>query len=242
MQFEVVTIFPEFFDSSLKTSLLGKAISSGVLNVAVHDLRDWAEGQHRKVDDEPFGGGAGMVMAPGPIVAAIESLRNPGGRVVVLSATGRPLRQAFVAELAETDQVLLVCGRYEGIDGRVVEILEADEVSVGDFVLAGGETAALVVIEAVARLVEGVVGNVQSLEDESFSGGFLEYPQYTRPAEFRGMRVPDVLLSGDHAAIARWRREEAIRRTIDVRPDLIDRADLTPEEKALVSRLKSEGR
>jgi tRNA (guanine37-N1)-methyltransferase len=240
MRFDIVTIFPEFFASPLKTSLLGKAISSGVLKVDLHDLRNWAEGPHRKVDDEPYGGGAGMVMAPAPIVGAVESLWRRGARVVVLSASGRPLRQSLVSELAETEQVVLVCGRYEGIDARVVEILGAEEVSVGEFVLAGGETAALAVIEAVARLVEGVIGNVSSLSEESFSGGLLEYPQYTRPAEFRGLKVPEILLSGDHAAIARWRREQAMRRTMRLRPELLETADLTSEEEVLKGRLKSE--
>lgn len=242
MRFDVVTIFPEFFDSPLKTSLLGKAIASGVVSVAVHDLRDWAEGPHRKVDDEPFGGGAGMVMAPGPIVKAVESVRQAGARVIVLSASGSPLLQNFAAELAQADQVVVVCGRYEGIDARVVEILGAREVSIGEFVLAGGETAALAVIEAVARLVEGVIGNVGSLSEESFSGGLLEYPQYTRPAEFRGLKVPQILLSGDHAAIAQWRREQALRRTMQLRPELIESADLTAEEEELIGRLKSKSR
>lgn len=239
MRFDVLTIFPEFFTSPLQVSLLGKAIDSGTLEVDSHDLRHWADGPHRKVDDEPFGGGPGMVMAPGPIVAAVESLREPGGRVIILSAAGRPLTQSVVGELSRSDQVVLVCGRYEGIDARVPEILGADEISVGEFVLAGGEAAALVVIEAVARLVTGVVGNVGSLSEESFTAGLLEYPQYTRPAEFRGLSVPKVLLSGDHAQVAKWRREQAIRRTLEARPDLLEKAELTVGERELLARLRT---
>lgn len=234
MRFDLVTIFPEFFRSPLQVSLLGKAIESGLIEVAVHDLRDWAEGPHRKVDDEPFGGGAGMVMTPGPVTSAVEQVRREEGRAIILSPAGRPLSQPLVAELANEDQVVLVCGRYEGIDARVTEILGAEEVSVGDFVAAGGETAALLVIESVARLVGGVVGNVRSVSEESFSAGLLEYPHYTRPAEFRGRSVPEVLLSGDHARIDRWRREQALRRTFEVRPDLFEKADLAAEEEALI--------
>lgn len=249
MRFDVITIFPEMFDSPLKVSLLGKAISSGVLEVSVHDLRDWGEGVHRKVDDEPFGGGAGMVMAPGPIISAAEEVGADEARVVLLSARGEILTQEKVKQIAASPQTILICGRYEGVDERVAEVLGAEEVSVGEFVLAGGEVAALMVIEAVARLVTGVIGNRESLEEESFSpgplsragsGGILEYPQYTRPAEFRGIPVPEVLVSGDHARVAKWRREQALRRTFEMRPWLLDKADLSPEERDLISRLKQE--
>ncbi len=223
MRFDVITIFPETFESPLKVSLLGKAIENGVVEVGVHDLRNWASpGAHRAVDDVPYGGGPGMVMMPGPVVEAVEAILRPGGRVLLLSAAGRRFEHFLAKELSQAEQVVLVCGRYEGIDARAAEILGAEEISVGDFVLAGGETAALVVIEAVSRLVPQVLGNDESLAEESFTSGLLEYPHYTRPNEYRGHAVPDVLLSGDHAKIAAWRREQAERRTAEVRPDLLD--------------------
>lgn len=220
---DVLSIFPGYFAGPLDVSLLGRARQQGVLSVQVHDLRQWARDRHRTVDAEPYGGGAGMVMKPEPFVDAVESLY--GGlasrpRTVVLTPRGRQLDQTLVRELAREPALLLVCGRYEGIDERVHDLLAHDEVSVGDYVLAGGEAAACVVIEAVARLVPGVVGNAASLDEESFSEGRLEHPQYTRPPTFRGLAVPDVLRSGDHGAVARWRREQAIERTRRLRPDL----------------------
>jgi tRNA (guanine37-N1)-methyltransferase len=244
MRFDVLTIFPEALRSPLEAGLLSRAVESGLVEVAVHDLRDWAPGPHRKVDDEPFGGGAGMVMAPGPIVDAVESLldrRRPGARVVLLTAAGRPLDDQLVRTLARVPQVVLVCGRYEGIDDRVGAVLGADEVSIGDFVLLGGEVAALAVIEAVVRHVPGVLGNASSLEEESFASNLLEYPQFTRPAAFRGIEVPPVLVSGDHGRVARWRREQALRRTVERRPDLLEKADLTPEERRMVEEWRSPG-
>lgn len=235
MRFDVVTIFPEIYESPLRVSLLGKAIAGGLLEVGTHDLRAWGQGPHRKVDDTPFGGGAGMVMTPGPLVAAVEAVRRPDGRVVLLSAAGRRFDQRLAADLAAEDQVVLICGRYEGMDDRVASLVAAEAVSIGDFVLAGGDMAALVVIEAVARLVPGVLGNLDSLAEESFTGGLLEYPQYTRPAEIGGLKVPEVLLSGDHGRIARWRREQSLRRTFEQRPDLIDAAELSDEERDLVA-------
>ena len=231
MRFDVLTIFPEAFDSPLKVSLLGKAIDAGILEVAVHDLRSWAPGPHRKVDDAPFGGGAGMVMAPGPIVDAVEALRKEGGRVILLSASGSPLTQAKVGELASENQIVLVCGRYEGMDARTAQVLGAEEISIGQYVLAGGELPALVLIEAVSRLLPGVMGNAESLGEESFSGGLLEYPQYTRPAEYRGLKVPDVLVSGHHGMVAQWRRKQALRRTFERRPELLETAELTDAER-----------
>ena len=240
MRFDVVTIFPEAFESPLKVSLIGKAVEAGVLEIGLHDLRQWGQGVHRKVDDMPFGGGAGMVMAPGPLVQAVEAVRRPGGRVVLLEAAGRPFTQALAMELAGADQVVLVCGRYEGMDARVGEAVGGEAVSVGDFVLAGGEAAALLVIEAVGRLLPGVLGNAESLVEESFSRGLLEYPHYTRPADFLGRSVPEVLLSGDHARVARWRREQSLRRTFDLRPDLLEAAELTEQERALVAAWRSD--
>jgi tRNA (guanine37-N1)-methyltransferase len=222
VRIDVVTIFPELFEVPLKTSLLGKAIAAGRLSVNVHDLRGFGIGSHRAVDDEPYGGGAGMVMRPEPIFEAVEAVRTPSARVVLLSPRGRRLDHTGVYRLAGEEQLILICGRYEGVDERVAQHVADEELSIGDYVLAGGELAALVVIETVSRLVPGVVGNVQSLTSESHAGGLLEYPQYTRPAEYRGWKVPEVLLSGDHGAVGRWRNEEAERITRERRPDLLE--------------------
>ncbi|HWO71742.1 MAG TPA: tRNA (guanosine(37)-N1)-methyltransferase TrmD [Actinomycetota bacterium] len=221
MRIDVLTIFPEIFESPLRASLLGKAIAAGLVEVRIHDIRAYATDRHRKVDDEPYGGGPGMVMKPEPIFAAVEALGPGPKRIVLLSPAGRRLDQALVRDLAREPWLVLICGRYEGVDERVVEGLGAEEVSIGDYVLSGGELPALVVIEAVARLVPGVVGKEESLLRESFEEGLLDHPHYTRPAEFRGMRVPEVLLSGDHAAIERWRREAALEKTRRNRPDLL---------------------
>jgi len=240
VRFDVLSIFPEAFESPLRVSLLGKAIEAGLLEVAVHDLRNWAPGPHRKVDDAPFGGGAGMVMAPGPVVDAVEAVARPGARVILLAASGKPLTQALVAEFASEDRMVLVCGRYEGMDDRIRQVLQAEDISIGEYVLAGGEMPALVLIEAVSRLIPGVMGNAGSLGEESFSDGLLEYPQYTRPAEFRGLKVPDVLLSGHHRLVADWRREQALRRTFERRPELLRTAGITDAERELI-RSWSEG-
>jgi tRNA (guanine37-N1)-methyltransferase len=221
VRIDVFTIFPGIFEAPLRESLLGRAIGEGLLDVRVHDLRGWSEDRHRMVDDTAYGGGPGMVMKPEPFFAAVESLDPDRGRVLLLSPAGRRLDQAFVRELAGEEHLTLLCGRYEGVDERVVEGVPAEEVSIGDYVLAGGEVAALVVIEAVTRLVPGVIGKEESHERDSFAEpGFLDHPQYTRPAEFRGMVVPEVLLSGDHGAIERWRREAAREKTQRNRPDL----------------------
>jgi tRNA (guanine37-N1)-methyltransferase len=220
VKIDVITLFPELFEAPLRTSLLGKAIETGLLEVKVHDLREHGRGKHRSVDDEPYGGGAGMVMRPEPIFEAVEKVAD-GARVVLLSPRGRRLNQTIVTELAGEARLVLICGRYEGVDERVSEHLVDDEISIGDYVMAGGELPALVLIEAVSRHVPGVLGNAESLGAESHAEGILEYPQYTRPAEFRGWKVPDVLLSGDHAAVDRWRRDEAERATRDRRPDLL---------------------
>jgi tRNA (guanine37-N1)-methyltransferase len=222
MRIDVITLFPKLFEEPLRTSLLGKAVEGGRLEVAVHDLRTFGLGKHKSVDDEPYGGGAGMVMRPEPIFDAVDSLRTESSHVVLLSPRGIRLDQSHVSLLAERDHIIFICGRYEGIDERVAEHLADEELSIGDYVLAGGEVAALVVIEAVSRLVPGVLGNIESLSSESYSPRGLEYPQYTRPAEFRGWRVPEVLLSGDHGAIERWRAEQATATTRRRRPDLMD--------------------
>jgi tRNA (guanine37-N1)-methyltransferase len=221
MRIDVFTIFPKILEGPLGESLLGRAIADALLDVRLHDLRAWTDDRHRSVDDESYGGGPGMVMKPEAFFAAVESLDPDRGRVLLLSPAGRRLDQALVRELASEEHLTLLCGRYEGVDERVVEGLPAEEVSIGDYVLAGGEVPALVVIEAVTRLVPGVIGKEESHERDSFTEpGLLDHPQYTRPAEFRGMAVPEVLRSGDHGAVERWRREAAQEKTRRNRPDL----------------------
>jgi len=231
MQFHVLTIFPEMFTSPLSASLLKKAQDKGIVSCTVHNLRNYTTDKHRSVDDSPYGGGQGMVMKPEPVVAALEgvcqSLSTPWR--ILLSPQGPPLTQAKVVELAQRESLVLLCGRYEGIDERIRPFID-EELSIGDYILSGGEIAALVIIDAVARLIPGVVGNQESVEEESFSHGLLEYPHYTRPEEFRGMRVPEVLLSGNHAKIADWRRQQSLLRTRERRPDLLAKADLTDSE------------
>ena len=221
MRIDVITIFPGLFEAPLRTSLLGKAVADGLLDVGVHDLREHGLGKHRSVDDEPYGGGAGMVMRPEPLFAAVEEVRGPDSRVVLLSPRGRLLDHAGATMLASHAHLILICGRFEGVDERVAQHLADEELSIGDYVLSGGELPALVVIEAVSRLVPGVLGNAESLASESHAAGLLEYPQYTRPADYRGHRVPDVLLSGDHGAVERWRRKQAEAITRERRPDLL---------------------
>ncbi len=250
VRIDVLTIFPGWFEGPLTTSLLGRAIADDVLDVRVHDLRDWTTDRHRSVDDAPYGGGAGMVMRADVWIDACEAVWNDldaevtrgrtvrgevpgepltaGGdrpRTILLTPRGRPLTQELASELAAEDRLVLLCGRYEGIDERVHELVATDEVSIGDYVLFGGEVAAAAVIEAVTRLVPGVVGNQASPEDESFTSGLLEYPQYTRPPTVRGIGVPEVLTSGDHGAVDRWRHARALDLTTERRPDLLDRLE-----------------
>jgi tRNA (guanine37-N1)-methyltransferase len=231
MRIDLFTILPGYFTGALEASLIARARERGLLDVRVHDLRDWATDRHRTVDDEPLGGGPGMVLMPGPLFAAVAAV-DPPRPLLLLSPAGRRFDQAIAREFSGGRGLSLVCGRYEGVDQRVADVLCDGELSVGDFVLAGGESAALVVLEAVARLVPGVVGNDASPADESFTADLLEYPQYTRPADFSGHRVPEVLLSGDHARVARWRRAQALRRTRERRPDLLAGRELTPEDAA----------
>jgi len=224
VRIDVVTIFPGIFESPLRESLLGRAIEAGLLDVRVHDLRDSTSDRHRQVDDESYGGGPGMVLKPEPVFAAVESLGAGVRRTLLLSPAGRRLDQDLARELAVEPWLVLICGRYEGVDERVVEGLPAEELSIGDYVVAGGEVPALVVLEAVTRLVPGVIGRGESHEQDSFGDdGVLDHPHYTRPAEFRGMRVPETLLSGNHQEIERWRREAALRKTRRNRPDLLER-------------------
>ena len=235
MRIDVFTIFPEMVATFASQSLLGKAQDRGTLDVQVHDLRDHAEGPHRTVDDAPFGGGPGMVLMAEPVFASVEAVRPPRP-LLYLTPAGRRFDQAVAHELAATDGFSLLCGRYEGIDERVREHLVDDELSVGDYVLGGGEVAAMVVLEAVGRLVPGVMGNDTSADDESFSDGLLEYPHYTRPAQLRGWDVPEVLRSGDHAKVARWRRAQALARTRQARPDLLEaRGGVSDDDRRLLA-------
>jgi tRNA (guanine37-N1)-methyltransferase len=242
MRFYIITIFPDYFASVFEFGIVRRARAAGLVEIGAHDLRRWTSDRHKIVDDRPFGGGDGMVLKPEPLFAAVEALTGAGRaeelagtgkRVVLLSPQGRVFEQKLAAELAACEQVVLVCGRYEGVDERVAEVLATDEVSVGDYVLSGGEPAAAVVVDAVVRLIPGALGGETSAVNESFSAaGLLDFPHYTRPPEFRGRRVPEVLLGGNHAEIARWRRRAALRKTARNRPDLLARAALTPEERA----------
>jgi tRNA (guanine37-N1)-methyltransferase len=238
MRFHILTLFPEFFTSPLASTMLQKAQERGAVEFVVRNIRDYAEGKHRVADDSPYGGGPGMVMKPEPVVAALEAVGAGAERPwrVLLSPRGSLFTQGRAALLAQRPALALVCGRYEGVDERVRRFVD-EELSIGDFILSGGEAAALVVIEVVSRLVPGVLGCETSAADESFSQGLLEYPHYTRPTEFHGLAVPEVLRSGDHRAIARWRRQEALRLTYERRPDLLARATLSEEDRAFLATL-----
>jgi tRNA (guanine37-N1)-methyltransferase len=233
MRVDVFTIFPGYLEGALRESLMGKARDGGRLDLRLHDPRDSTTDRHRSVDDSPFGGGAGMVMMPGPLFDAVEAA-DPPRPLLLLSPSGERFDQRRARELAAGDGFSLICGRYEGVDQRVADHLCDGELSVGDYVLAGGEAAALVVIESVARLIPGVLGNEESTREESFADGLVEYPQYTRPAEFRSWSAPEVLLSGDHGEVVRWRRAQALHRTLIRRPDLLDPGRLTAEDQDLL--------
>lgn len=240
MRIDVITIFPDMVRDFAALSLLGKAQERELLDVRVHDLRDAATDVHRTVDDAPFGGGAGMVLTPGPVFDTVERV-DPPRPLFLLGPGGRRLDQAVARELADLDGFSLLCGRYEGVDDRVRTHLVDDELSIGDFVLGGGEVAAMVVLEAVGRLVPGVMGNDTSALEESFSAGLIEHPQFTRPADFRGWEVPEVLRSGDHGRVARWRRAAALARTLEHRPDLVEaRGGMTDEERELLTEFSDE--
>jgi len=218
--FKIYTLFPEFFETPLKSGLMGKAVESGILEFRIIDIRDYSEDRFRRCDDYPYGGGSGMVLMPEPVFGAIEANETGKGTVIYTTPSGRPLDQDFVKRLAENSEISIICGHYEGLDQRVIDSFVTHEVSIGDYVLSGGEFAALVIADAVARLVPGFMSNSSSLSEESFEDDLLEYPQYTRPAEFRGLKVPDILLEGDHGRIKLWRDEKRIEKTKAVRPDL----------------------
>ena len=245
MRIDVLTLFPDAFGGPLQSSILGRALSTGVAEVLLHDIRGWATDRHQVVDDYAYGGGPGMVMKPEPLTDAIEAVRalaEPAGRTILLTPQGRLLTQSVVDELAGEQRLILVCGHYEGVDERVREYLVDDEISIGDYVLSGGEVPALVLIDSVIRRLPGTLGSAESLLEESHSDGLLEYPQYTRPAEFRGWRGPDILLSGNHPGIARWRRRQRGTRTAKRRPDLLDKACLNAEEQRLAEEAIEEQR
>jgi tRNA (guanine37-N1)-methyltransferase len=234
MHFDILSLFPEMFDSPLNQSILKRALEQGLISIAIHNIRDYAADKHRMTDDTPYGGGGGMVMKPEPIFQAVEAILgdDPGGPVpvVLLSPQGRLFTQKVARELAAHPRILLICGRYEGLDERVREFLVDDEISLGDYVLTGGEIPAMVIVDAVSRLVPGVLGDPSATLKDSHAQGLLEHPQYTRPAIFRGRAVPEALLSGHHGEIAVWRRREALRRTYQRRPDLLQKAELTDED------------
>jgi tRNA (guanine37-N1)-methyltransferase len=242
MRFEVLTLFPEVFDSYLEISILQRARQSGLIDVAVHNIRAWATDRHKMTDDEPYGGGGGMVMKPEPLFLAIREILGqlPKVPVILLTPQGRTFSQSVAQELVLHDRIALLCGRYEGVDERVRQHLVTDEISIGDYVLTGGELAALVVIDSTARLIPGVLGDPYAAAQDSYADGLLEHPHYTRPANFEGWTVPEILRSGDHARIARWRREQALRRTWERRPDLLDLAQLSPEDQQYLDHLSQE--
>jgi tRNA (guanine37-N1)-methyltransferase len=234
MRIDILTIFPSMFRGPFEESIVKRAVEKGIVQIFLHDIRDYASDKHRTVDDYPFGGGQGMLMKPEPLFAAVEDVQGQAaerGPIVLLTPQGRLFDQEVAVELARHDRLILICGHYEGVDARVHEHLATHEISIGDYVLSGGELAAMVVVDAVVRQVPGALGSPLSSVDDSFSQGLLEDPQYTRPADFRGMSVPEVLLSGNHGEIARWRRQQSLLRTARRRPDLLARADLTEEEK-----------
>ena len=240
MRIDILTLFPEMFQSPFSTGILKRAIDRGLISVNLHNIRDYTHDKHHTVDDYSYGGGAGMVLKPEPIFEAVESVKPESGGVpiILLTPQGRPFSQQVAQELSKYSRLILICGRYEGVDERVHSHLVTDEISIGDYVLSGGELAAMVLVEAVVRLLPGVLGSEASPLDDSHVAGLLEYPQYTRPAVFRGWSVPEVLLSGNHAQIAKWRHEQAILRTLERRPELLDKAELSKEERQLVNKLK----
>ncbi len=242
MIFEVLTLFPAMFTSPMEESIIGRAIRQQLLDLRVHNLRDWAQGKHLQTDDTPYGGGDGMVMKPEPVGRAVAALKDksPHSRVLLLTPQGQPFNQGHAVRLAAEDGLIFLCGRYEGFDERIRQSMVDEEFSLGDFVLTGGELPAMVMIDAIARHLPGVLGNAASAGSDSFADGLLEYPQYTRPADYQGQKVPEVLLSGDHARIACWRREQQLLRTLERRPELLDTAELSAQDRQIVERLRAE--
>jgi len=242
MEFDVFTLLPEVFPPYLESSIIQRARQSGLLTVRVHNIRAWAPGKHHVTDDVPYGGGGGMVMKPEPLFAAVESTLadEPGIPVVLLTPQGRVFNQQIACDYAQLERLILVCGRYEGVDERIRQHLVTDEISIGDYVLTGGELPAMILIDAVTRLLPGALGDPDGAMDDSHASGLLEYPHYTRPPDFRGWKVPEVLLSGDHARIDRWRREQALRRTLARRPDMLARATLDKHDQKMLEKIKEE--
>jgi tRNA (guanine37-N1)-methyltransferase len=242
MEFDVFTLLPEVFPSYLESSILQRARQRGLIDVRVHNIRDWATDRHHVTDDEPYGGGGGMVMKVEPVFAAVESVLRPsaGCPVILLTPQGRVFNQVVAMELVQHPRLALICGRYEGVDERIREHLVTDQISIGDYVLTGGELPALILIDALSRLIPGVLGDPDGPFDDSHASGLLEYPHYTRPSEFRGWAVPDVLVSGNHARIARWRREQSLRRTFRQRSDLLEKADLDESDRKLLEKIIKE--
>ncbi|MGC9001433.1 MAG: tRNA (guanosine(37)-N1)-methyltransferase TrmD [Dictyoglomus sp.] len=239
LRIDIVTIFPEMFKGPFEVSILKKAQDKGLVEIKVYNLRDFTEDKHRTVDDYPYGGGSGMVMKPEPIFKAVRSLKKEDSEVILLSPSGDLFNQKIAEELSKKNHLILICGRYEGVDERVKSIITR-EISIGDYVLTGGEIPAMVIVDAVVRLVPGVLGDPDSLREESFQWGILEYPQYTHPRDFEGMKVPDILLSGNHERIRRWRRKEALKKTFLKRPDLLEKTSLTQEDLELLEEIKKE--
>lgn len=240
IRFDVLSVFPEMLDSPLRFSLLKKAREKGLIDVGLHDIREWAEDKHHMTDDAPYGGGCGMVMKVEPVERALAAVKRTDLEplVILMTPQGETFNQKIAAELSAQKQIIMICGRYEGVDERIREHLADREISIGDYILTGGELSALVIIDAVSRLIPGVLGNEASVAAESFSQGLLEYPQYTRPAEYKGWCVPDVLASGNHAQISHWQRVAALRRTWERRPDLLEKAELSGEDRKILEKIK----
>jgi tRNA (guanine37-N1)-methyltransferase len=242
MQFDVFTLFPSVFTPYLESSILQRAVEHGLIEVNLHDIRAWATDKHHTTDDAPYGGGGGMVMKPKPVFAAVETIlgTTPDCPVILLTPQGRPFTQTIAQEFSQQPHLALICGHYEGVDERIRQHLVTDEISIGDFVLTGGELPAMMVIDAVTRLIPGALGDPDGAADDSFASGLLEYPHYTRPEDFRGWRVPEVLLSGNHAEIAAWRRKQALMRTLQRRPDLLEKADLSEKDHRILNDIKKD--
>lgn len=241
MRFDIITIFPEIFESYFSKGILEKALKKGLFEINIHNLRDYAQDKHHQVDDRPFGGSQGMVFKPEPVFLAVEAVKKEKDALIcLLSPKGKCFDSKMAEKFAECSQIILVCGRYEGVDERVAQNLATDEISIGDFVLTGGELAAMVIVDSVSRFFPGVVGRSESVKQDSFSSGLLDYPQFTRPRSFRGFKVPEVLFSGNHEKIERWRRKKALEKTMDLRPDLLKGLELSEQDKALIEELRNE--